>query len=166
MSAPTMSAPTAYERHDHHRCIDDALLAARRICKHNGARLTALREQVLTKVWQSHRPLGAYAILELLAADGQGHPAPPTVYRALDFLQENGLVHRLASLNAYIGCEAPDRPHDSQFLICRHCQVAVEVASEQVAQALRACADRRDFAIQHSSVEIVGDCPNCQQGGA
>lgn len=157
-----MSAPTAYEHHDHHQCIDEALLAARKICQKNGARLTALREQVLTKVWQSHRPLGAYAILELLADEAQGHPAPPTVYRALDFLQENGLVHRLASLNAYIGCDAAGRAHDSQFLICRHCQVTVEVASQSVSSALQSCAERRDFAIHHSSVEIVGDCPNCR----
>ena len=161
-----MSAPTAYEHHDHHRCIDEALHTARTICKQAGVRLTALREQVLTIVWRSHRPLGAYAILELLASEGQGHPAPPTVYRALDFLQENGLVHRLASLNAYIGCDAPGREHDSQFLICRHCQVTVEVASPSVSTALQQCAEHRDFAIHHSSVEIVGDCPNCQQGKA
>ncbi len=160
-----MASPTAYARHDHHRCIDDALLAARRICKTQGARLTALREQVLAKVWQSHRPLGAYAILELLAEDGEGHPAPPTVYRALDFLQEQGLVHRLSSLNAYIGCDSPGQPHDSQFLICRHCQVTVEVASRKVSEAVARCAEAKDFNIQHSNVEIVGDCPNCQKKG-
>ncbi len=158
-----MSAPTAYEHHDHHQCIDEALMAARTVCKKNGVRLTALREQVLTKLWRSHKPLGAYAILELLASEGQGHPAPPTVYRALEFLQENGLAHRLASLNAYIGCDAPGRAHNSQFLICRHCQVTVEVASDTISSALQSCAERRDFAIHHSSVEIVGDCPNCQQ---
>lgn len=157
-----MSGPTAYERHDHHRCIDDALLAARRICKSQGARLTELRERVLTKVWQSHRPLGAYTILEMLAEDGLGHPAPPTVYRALDFLQEQGLVHRLSSLNAYIGCDDPGEPHDCQFLICRHCQVTVEVAATEVSKALTRCAEKRDFSIHHSNVEIVGECPNCQ----
>lgn len=157
-----MGAPTAYEKHDHRRCVNDALRSARQICRANGARLTALREQVLIKVWQSHKPLGAYAILELLAADGQGHPAPPTVYRALDFLLEHGLVHRLSSLNAYIGCDSPGEPHDSQFLICRHCQTTVEVAAEPVSKALAHCAAARDFAIHHSSVEIVGACPHCQ----
>ncbi|MBB3048591.1 Fur family zinc uptake transcriptional regulator [Litorivivens lipolytica] len=157
-----MSGPTAYERHDHHRCIDDALLAARRICKSKGARLTELRERVLTKVWQSHRPLGAYAILEMLAKEGLGHPAPPTVYRALDFLQELGLVHRLSSLNAYIGCDDPGKPHDCQFLICRQCQVTVEVAAAEVSKALSRCAEKRDFSIDHSNVEIVGYCPNCR----
>ncbi|WP_372783273.1 Fur family transcriptional regulator [Litorivivens sp.] len=157
-----MGAPTAYEKHDHRRCIKDALQAARQICKASGARLTSLREQVLMKVWQSHKPLGAYAILEQLAAEGQGHPAPPTVYRALDFLQEHGLVHRLSSLNAYIGCDLPGEPHDSQFLICRHCQTTVEMAAEPVSQALTSCAAARGFTIHHSSVEIVGSCPNCQ----
>ena len=157
-----MQAPTAYERHDHHRCIDQALDSARQVCRKNGARLTTLREQVLTKVWQSHRPLGAYTILQMLAEDGRAHPAPPTVYRALDFLQANGLVHRLASLNAYIGCDAPGKPHESQFLICRDCEVAVEVTAPAVNQALEACAQQCEFAIQSSNVEIVGLCPNCR----
>lgn len=157
-----MSAPTAYEKHDHRRCVNDALRSAREICRANGARLTELREQVLIKVWQSHKPLGAYTILEQLAEESQGHPAPPTVYRALDFLLEQGLVHRLSSLNAYIGCDSPGEPHDSQFLICRHCQTTVEVAAETVTKALASCAAARDFAIHHSNVEIVGDCPNCQ----
>lgn len=161
-----MSAPTAYEQHDHRRCIKEALQAARSICKENGARLTPLREQVLIKVWQSHKPLGAYTILERLAVEGQGHPAPPTVYRALEFLQAHGLVHRLASLNAYIGCDAPGEPHDSQFLICRHCQITVEVTAAPVTQALHRCAQARDFSIHHSSVEIVGECPHCQQARA
>src|SRR5690606_10698879 len=89
--------------HDHEQCVSDALAAAEQVCERSGARLTPVRRGVLGLVWQSHRPMGAYDLLDTLAREDDRRPAPPTVYRALDFLQEHGLVHRIASLNAFIG---------------------------------------------------------------
>ena len=109
-SAEGVAGDGGFHAHDHDHCIETALGDAESVCIERGVRLTVLRKRVLEIVWQSHRPLGAYAILDVLAADGR-RAAPPTVYRALDFLQENGLVHRIASMNAFVGCPMPDRRH-------------------------------------------------------
>src|SRR5919204_1424092 len=103
--APAAS-PFQAASHDHDSCIDRALDRAAQLCEERGARLTALRREVLALVWRGHEPVGAYAILEALR---RSHPgaAPPTVYRALDFLIEHGLIHRIESLNAYVGCSRP-----------------------------------------------------------
>ncbi len=97
------------------------------LCARQGLRLTALRRRVLELVWQSHKPLGAYDILAVLSEQDGRRAAPPTVYRALDFLLENGLVHRISSLNAFIGCNHPEHAHQGQFLICRECHAAIEL---------------------------------------
>jgi Fur family zinc uptake transcriptional regulator len=158
----------AFRSHDHNHCIDSAIAAAQRICEARGARLTALRRQVLQLVWQSHQPLGAYAILEQLGAQQvqeDGKPrrlAPPTVYRALEFLQEQGLVHRLSSLNAFIGCTHPGEHHHSQFLICRQCQAVVEIADDGIDRAIHHAAASAGFADDGAGVEITGLCPRCR----
>ncbi len=158
----------AFHDHDHDRCIDSAVAAAQRICEARGARLTELRRQVLRLVWQSHRPLGSYAILEQRAAlqAGQGERprrlAPPTVYRALEFLQEQGLVHRLSTLNAFIGCGHPGEHHQSQFLICRLCHAVVEIADSGIDSAIATAAASAGFAAEGAGVEISGLCPACR----
>ncbi len=165
-----------FTRHDHRRCVRSALATAQALCRERGARLTPLRQQVLELVWQSHRPLGAYTILEQLAeqarmADAGGdddregkkrNMAPPTVYRALDFLQEHGLVHRLASINAYLGCLHPGEHHQSQFLICRGCERAVELNDTAVGDALGEAAARAGFRQESACIEILGRCPDCR----
>ena len=163
------TAPSlAFCAHDHGHCIDSAIGAAQRICEARGARLTELRRQVLQLVWQSHRPLGAYTILEQLGAqqaESGGKPrrlAPPTVYRALEFLQEHGLVHRLNSLNAFIGCEHPGEHHQSQFLICRQCHAVVEIANNGIDATIRAAAATAGFAVDGAAVEVTGLCPGCR----
>src|SRR5215470_19039883 len=94
------------ERHDHESCVEMALDRAATLCGERGARLTELRRNVLALVWEGHEPVGAYHILDALR---RRHPgaAPPTVYRALEFLGEQGLIHRIESLNAYVGCDRP-----------------------------------------------------------
>ncbi|MCK5914330.1 MAG: transcriptional repressor, partial [Desulfuromusa sp.] len=89
------------EDHDHLSCIAAAMANAEQLCQHRGKRFTAIRRRVFELVWQQHKPIGAYEVLEKLQQDGRA--APPTVYRALDFLLELGLVHRIASLNAFVG---------------------------------------------------------------
>ena len=121
--------------HDHRHCVASALDDAKAVCSERGARLTPVRQRVLEIIWQSHRPLGAYAILDVLS--GEGHsPAPPTVYRALEFLLMHGLVHRLSSLNAFIGCARPGHPGAGQFLLCTNCGAAAELNDAAVERAM------------------------------
>ncbi|MCK5886619.1 MAG: transcriptional repressor, partial [Alcanivorax sp.] len=105
-----------YRPHNHQACVAQALSDAHAICRDENARLTPIRERVLELIWQSHKPLGAYDILAKLSSDGH-NAALPTVYRALDFLLQHGLVHRIASLNAFVGCAHAGEHHRGTFLI-------------------------------------------------
>jgi Fur family transcriptional regulator, zinc uptake regulator len=147
--------------HDHELCVEDALTDAERICREAGANLTTLRKLVLRLVWSGHRPVGAYEILEALSSEGR-RAAPPTVYRALEFLLEHGLVHRLASLNAFAGCSNPGHAGHGQFLICTLCGSAVELNDPQINQTIQEAATRRGFVPASHTVEIAGVCPNCR----
>lgn len=148
--------------HDHVSCIDAALDRAAQLCQERGARLTELRRQVLQLVWRGHEPVGAYAILEALR---RSHPgaAPPTVYRALEFLIEHGLIHRIESLNAYVGCSRPERPHVSQFLICGRCGAAAELDEPAIANAVLRRAGELGFAVERQTIEVRGFCPRCRR---
>lgn len=151
-----------YRSHNHEHCIQDALNEARRLCQHRGVRLTALREKVLELVWQNHQPVGAYDILASLARVESRTAQPPTVYRALDFLQEQGLVHRISSINAYMGCPHPGEPHRGCFLICEHCRTTLEVEHPGINQAIQTCASDHGFAIKEAAIELTGLCTNCR----
>ena len=145
--------------HDHRGCSASAITRAEMLCAARKLRFTAIRRSVLKTVWQSHAPVGAYDILAKLNAKGGKH-APMAIYRALDFLLENGLVHRIASQNAFIGCAHPESEHDSQLLICRRCGSVAEIDSAPVTRALKAAVP--DFAIEQRTIEISGVCPNCR----
>lgn len=149
------------ETHDHNACVAAALERARRLCAEQKLRLTAQRQQVLELIWQEHKPVGAYELLERLRDRGI-KAAPPTVYRALDFLLEHGLVHRIESLNAYTGCATPEISHHGQFLVCSVCQRVAELDEQAINQQLDASARRLGFAIERQTVEIRGLCPGCQ----
>jgi Fur family zinc uptake transcriptional regulator len=153
-------AGTGRARHDHQLCIDDALDRAEAICAERGARLTPIRRRVLEIVWRGHRPTGAYAILEALRGRKRA-AAPPTVYRALDFLIGQGLVHRLESLNAYVGCPQPGAGHASQFLICTGCGEVTELGDANIATAARRRAATAGFAVDRLTIELAGRCPDC-----
>jgi len=138
--------------------------AAVDLCAARGARLTALRRRVLELIWKSHQPVGAYELLDILKNERR-NAQPPTVYRALDFLLELGLVHRIESRNAFIGCCAPDTAHPSQFLICSDCGAAAEITDNRLDKAIEGLAREAGFSVHHRIVEIAGHCPNCQAGG-
>ncbi len=146
--------------HDHANCIAQAMTDASTICTSRGARLTPLRKRVFEIIWQSHRPLGAYEILEVLSTDGRS-AAPPTVYRGLEFLLEQGLVHRISSLNAFVGCSRPGHAGPGQFLICEACGIAAEVNDSGLEAAIDNAADSAGFSASGHTVEISGRCPNC-----
>lgn len=160
----TRSLPTsiASQQHDHTHCIASAMTTAQEICARNGARLTKLREQVLRLIWQSHKPLGAYPLMDMLAAESTRRVAPPTVYRALEFLLEQGLIHRINTLNAYIGCTHPNGDHDNNFLICEHCGVAIEFSAAALQERINESAADFGFSIRSQSIELVGSCERCE----
>ena len=104
--------------------------AAEKLCAAKGLRFTPLRRRVLELVWSGHKPVGAYALLDQLRDEDLGS-APPTVYRALDFLIEHGLIHRIERMNAFIGCSHPGEAHRGFFLICGECGNAEELESDR-----------------------------------
>ncbi len=148
-------------RHDHAACAAQALDAAEALCASRNERLTAIRRQVLEIVWRGHHPIGAYDILAVMQAAAGRKVAPPTVYRALEFLQAQGFVHRIESLNAFVGCHDPGKPHAVQFMICRACRTAVEIHDPRIADALAAAAAAAGFTPQERVVELSGLCARC-----
>ncbi len=160
-----MVLPTsiAHRDHNHDHCIETALQTAKKLCQVRGARLTQLREQVLKLIWQSHKPLGAYELMDMLAASAERRVAPPTVYRALEFLLEQQLVHRINTLNAYVGCTHPNAEHANNFLICEHCGVAIEFSSPPLDRAIDSAAQSFSFQPKSQSLEVVGCCSQCQE---
>ncbi len=141
------------------------------MCAARGVRLTDLRRQVLGLILDRGRPAGAYDLLDRLRARRRG-AAPPTVYRALDFLLEQGLIHRIERLSAFVGCVAPecdlDHAHDShaaQFLICRVCKRATELDDRALEHAVAEAAGRVGFRIGGATVEVEGVCAGCAAGG-
>ncbi len=163
MTAASPSSPFKPRTHRHQQCIDDALGAAEQLCARRGRRLTPLRRRVLELIWSRHEPARAYDILEQLDGDGRGG-APPTVYRALDFLLANGLVHRIQSLNAYVGCGEPATAHAGQFLICRRCNAVGELDDPGIEALITATADVTGFDVERQTIEIMGLCPDCKPG--
>lgn len=157
--------------HDHgHACCEahrvptqETLRAADEICVKNGVRMTPQRRAVLAALAEAKRPLGAYDLIEALREGGTGRgPAPIAIYRALDFLRENGFIHRLETLNAFIAC-----PHlhgvgeRVVFLICDRCHHVEEAVATPLSGALAAVAVEHGFAATRQVVELAGICRNC-----
>ncbi len=161
----TSAAAFGAQPHDHERCRSGALGEAAALCAKRGQRLTEIRRQVLALVWERHAPIGAYDILAALSKE-RGRVAPPTVYRALEFLLEQGLIHRIESLNAYVGCPVPSQSHSGHFLICTGCGAAAELSDPRIEAALSAALSALDFEAESSVVEIKGRCPRCREGHA
>ena len=159
LTKPTFHAPD----HDHNRCAADGIHHAERVCEQRAQKFTPIRRQVLQALLSSHRPLGAYEVIDELAKS-MPRPAPITVYRALDFLMDNGLVHRIESRNAYLACA---HDHDAAamvaFLICERCGSVGEIPAVPVAQSLNAAARASGFAPKLPVVEITGTSAHCQK---
>ncbi len=165
MASTTKRSARPHGDHDHAHCVTDAIARAEAVCAEHGARLTENRRRVLELVWQSHAPVGAYEILERLRKDGT-QAAPPTVYRALEFLMEQGLVHRIETRNAFVGCPQPEQRHVAQYLLCEGCGDAVEIEIGGLARKISSRAAELGFAVAAQTVEARGLCSRCQQTGA
>lgn len=159
LTKPAFPAPD----HDHGRCAEDAIAHAEQVCQSRGQKFTPIRRHVLQALLSSHRPLGAYEVIDELAKD-MPRPAPITIYRALDFLMDNGLVHRIESRNAFLACA---HNHDAgsvvAFLICEVCGSVGEIQAAALAKSFNDAARGTGFAPKLSVVEITGVCAHCQK---
>ncbi|MGH1574419.1 transcriptional repressor [Methylobacterium sp. P31] len=154
-------------RHEsHERCHEgagDMLARAEAVCRARGLQFTPLRREVLEAVTGAGKAQGAYDIAERLSAPGK-RVAPVSVYRALDFLMEQGLVHRIASRNAFIPCAHEHAPGEGVvFLICRTCGGVDETSSEEIEDGLGRTLERAGFTPTHSILEVEGDCGACRE---
>jgi Fur family transcriptional regulator, zinc uptake regulator len=149
--------------HDHGRCSDDAMAIAEARCAERGQRLTPIRRAVLAALLRSHKPLGAYDIIEQMAPNSPTL-APITAYRALEFLRQNGLVHRIASRNAFTACVHNHAAGELVvFLICEGCEVVGEASSPAVTATLTSAARTAGFIPKSPVIEITGICTHCAQ---
>lgn len=146
---------------NHHDCATSALAHAEAVCIARGARLTPIRRAVLTEIWANHEATKAYDLIARLSSEGS-LIKPPTVYRALDFLLAHGLIHRIESLNAFIGCHHPDTQHQAILMICDRCGTINEAASEALNGILSALTHAEKFKVTHQSIELHGLCSTCQ----
>lgn len=154
------SQPSVFNSHDHNHCAIDGLARAEAILAERKLRLTPVRRETLQILLAEHRALGAYDVLERLASAGFGNQ-PPVAYRALEFLVEHGLAHKVRRLNAFAACMHPETDHAPVFLICRGCNALAETPAEPVRAALDAAAAAIGFSIERTSIEALGLCPTC-----
>ena len=153
-----MSFPEPH--HNHAKCTAELLTRAERTCERRDSRLTGQRREVLNCVAQSHSAVGAYDIIERMAVHGP-RPAPITVYRALEFLQGQNLVHKIESRNAFVACAERHDGSPAALLICEGCGNVSEVLDRDAASGLMAAASSQGFTVKHSVVELSGLCAHC-----
>ena len=144
-----------------HRAVRAELDTAARVCLQRGGQLTQLRRSVLSLILAADRPLTAYQLLDRLKETRQG-VVPATIYRALDFLRQQGLVHKIELLNAFVACHETGHHHDAvQFLICQKCGTVAEIEDRRVSNALKHAAEREGFSPSSAMVELEGTCEAC-----
>jgi len=152
-------------KHDHAQCVSAALDIAAQLCVVRGAQLTSTRLQVLKLIWDSHKAVKAYELLDRLKPFKQD-AKPATIYRALDFLIEQGLIHRIESLNAFIGCNCSAEQHEQLLLICKHCHEVEERPAADVMKALSYEIEQAGFIGHSKAIEIHGICAKCSKSVA
>lgn len=147
--------------HDHSHCTRLLLARAEQVCADARARLTPLRRRVLAAVAENHHSAGAYDIIERLAEDGQ-RPAPISIYRALEFLLEHRLVHKIESRNAFVACTHGEHAGDAVMLICETCGMVAEMEAGDAIAGMSKRAAALGFASQGTVVEMTGSCRECR----
>lgn len=161
MSTDAATPPLAHSPKSCHGALEEMLDAAEALCEGRGRQLTPLRRRVLQLIAEQDHPVGAYELIDRLSAE-RGRTAPPTIYRTLEFLQAEGLVHRIESLNAFVACPHPERPHATQFFICKSCGTTFEIHDQRLATAIADQAEAEDFAVERQVVEVTGRCRACR----
>ena len=165
MTNPETETALAFAKHDHDHCAGDTLARAEAVAAERGARLTPVRRRVLEILLEAHRAMGAYEVLDRLAAEGFGNQ-PPVAYRALEFLVEHGLAHRVRRLNAFAACMHPGEDDSPVFLICKSCDAVAEAPADPVRVALAKAAGAVGFTVERATVEALGLCGACREGAA
>lgn len=161
---PDSSTPLAFAEHDHAHCAATHLQQAEELVAASGAKLTPVRRQALEILLSDHRAFGAYEVLDRLAEAGFARQ-PPVAYRALDFLVEHGLAHRIRRLNAFAACVHPGEVHAPLFLICEGCGTVAEAPAAPVRAALDTVAEEAGFDVRRANIEALGCCPACRETG-
>ncbi len=140
------------------REVDRAMVKAETQCKLRGERWTASRARVFQLLLGAGAPMKAYDLMAAFA-DGGVPAKPPTVYRALEFLEQSGLVHRITGINAFIACDAHEAGHTAAFLICDCCGSAEEF--DPRTEAVKAVAVEHGFTVSSVTLEVRGRCRWC-----
>lgn len=153
--------PLSEQGHDHNSCIHNAISVAEQLCLSRGAQLTPIRHKVLELIWSSHKAVKAYDLLDQIRPSNDA-AKPSTVYRALDFLLEQGLIHRVESLNAFVGCHCSNIQHDQLLLICSSCHTVEERSAKTLIETLSIELNEVGFMPQRNTIEIHGLCKNCR----
>lgn len=148
--------------HDHKKCVSAALGTAAQLCVVRGVQLTPIRRQVLELIWESHKAVKAYELLDRIKPLMDA-AKPATIYRALDFLIEQGFIHRVESLNAFVGCNSSAHQHEQLLLICNNCQEVEERSAPDVMQALSQEIKQAGFMVHSKAIEIHGVCAKCAE---
>lgn len=162
----TAAAPFLPHEHNHGLCIERALSRARAVCEERGVRFTELRERVFREIASSHKPLGAYDIIDRLAVDSK-RLAPISVYRIIEVLEAAGLVHRLESKNAYFACHSDhDHAAASLVLLCVACGRVAETDAPGARDAIACVTQNSNFQVADAVLEIKGRCGDCVEGVA
>jgi len=161
MAQTTVLRKFTRKNHKHSTCVAEALKVAEFTCGVRGNRLTPVRQSVLKLIWGNHEPVKAYDILQDLQKE-QKRASPPTVYRALNFLLQEGLIHKIESMNAYVGCGKPGHSDSGQFLICNDCGDIAELYDPKLVALIAKNANQIGFEIKNQVIEIKGSCSNCQ----
>ena len=146
--------------HNHQTCVNNALATAEQLCEQRGVQLTAIRQQVLALIWETHKAVKAYDLLDKIRPY-QHSAKPATIYRALDFLIEQGLIHRVESLNAFVGCRCSGLQHEQLLLICKHCLEVEERTATQVMHAVSTECLSAEFVVSSQALEIHVTCKKC-----
>ena len=155
-------SPFPGSRHDHLACISAGIARAESICRDRNERFTENRRAVLKLLLAEHRPIGAYEILERFEWRDR-RPAPAQIYRALAFLEDLGLIHRIASRNAYIACSDPGEEHGTVFLVCDQCGTVAEPSSAGLEETVHDLAEDAGFELHAHVLEATGRCPECSR---
>lgn len=150
--------PAICKQHDH--CLKTALDQPEKVCQENDARLTEVRRRVLELIWAGHEPVKAYDLLTELQKNDPS-AKPPTIYRALDFLLEQELIHKLHRLNAYVGCTHPEENKPCFFLICTNCNSVTESHDDAYRKLIAKVSKSYHFRPQATTFEMEGLCQQC-----
>ena len=147
--------------HDHATCVKRTIDRADTLARDSGVRMTPTRRRALEILLENHRAMGAYELLKRLDDEGFGSK-PVVAYRALNFLQSQGLVHRIEGLNAYVACTHPDHDHRPAFIVCRDCRTVTEANVDLRHGPLAAAAQNAGVTLERTVVEAIGQCENCR----